>query len=151
MQDARDLAPGLSLPQSAGVLKYTEQQLLSIADTSESALSLTIAKLRQQSGALELSLSDPTGQIIAYSNAVADELVPAKPDDYIMQRLREGNSYVGWPGRKDELMIALPWRIPSADPSLFRALPRVERVSVLSEKLEVAYNRYNELSFCVNH
>ncbi|PVV26758.1 MAG: two-component sensor histidine kinase [gamma proteobacterium symbiont of Ctena orbiculata] len=148
MQDARDLAQAsLSLNQRVW-LKYTEQQLLSIADTSESALSLTIAKLRQQSGALELSLSDPTGQIIAYSNAVADELVPAKPDDYIMQRLREGNSYVGLAREKDELMIRVAVADPLGRPFIIQGLyPASERVSVLSEKLEVAYNRYNELSF----
>ncbi|MEJ2609958.1 MAG: ATP-binding protein [Candidatus Thiodiazotropha sp.] len=148
MEDARELAQAsLALNQRVW-LKYTEQQLLSIADTSESALSLTIAKLRQQSGAMELSLSDLSGQIIAYSNAVADELVPAKPDDYIMQRLREGNSYVGLARDKGELMI----RVAVADP-MGRALiiqglyPASERVSVLSEKLEIAYNRYKELSF----
>ncbi|WP_316366999.1 ATP-binding protein [Candidatus Thiodiazotropha sp. CDECU1] len=148
MQDARDLAQAsLSLNQRVW-LKYTEQQLLSIADTSESALSLTIAKLRQQSGALELSLSDPSGQIIAYSNAVADELVPAKPDDYIMQRLREGNSYVGLAREKDELMIRVAVADPLGRPFIIQGLyPASERVSVLSEKLEVAYNRYNELSF----
>ncbi|MES9895402.1 MAG: ATP-binding protein [Candidatus Thiodiazotropha endolucinida] len=148
MQDARDLAQAsLSLNQRVW-LKYTEQQLLSIADTSESALSLTIAKLRQQSGALELSLSDPAGQIIAYSNAVADELVPAKPDDYIMQRLREGNSYVGLAREKDELMIRVAVADPLGRPFIIQGLyPASERVSALSEKLEVAYNRYNELSF----
>jgi nitrogen fixation/metabolism regulation signal transduction histidine kinase len=148
MEDARDLAQAsLSLNQRVW-LKYTEQQLLSIADTSESALSLTIAKLRQQSGALELSLSDPTGQIIAYSNAVADELVPAKPDDYIMQRLREGNSYVGLAREKDELMIRVAVADPLGRPYIIQGLyPASERVSVLSEKLEVAYNRYKELSF----
>jgi nitrogen fixation/metabolism regulation signal transduction histidine kinase len=148
MQDSRDLAQAsLSLNQRVW-LKYTEQQLLSIADTSESALSLTIAKLRQQSGALELSLSDPTGQIIAYSNAVADELVPAKPDDYIMQRLREGNSYVGLAREKDELMIRVAVADPLGRPYIIQGLyPASERVSALSEKLEVAYNRYNELSF----
>ncbi|MEW8046876.1 MAG: HAMP domain-containing protein, partial [Candidatus Thiodiazotropha sp.] len=148
MQDARDLAQAsLSLNQRVW-LKYTEQQLLSIADTSESALSLTIAKLRQQSGALELSLSDPAGQIIAYSNAVADELVPAKPDDYIMQRLREGNSYVGLAREKDELMIRVAVADPLGRPFIIQGLyPASERVSALSEKLEVAYNRYKELSF----
>jgi nitrogen fixation/metabolism regulation signal transduction histidine kinase len=148
MEDARDLAQAsLSLNQRVW-LKYTEQQLLSIADTSESALSLTIAKLRQQSGALELSLSDPTGQIIAYSNAVADELVPAKPDDYIMQRLREGNSYVGLAREKDELMIRVAVADPLGRPYIIQGLyPASERVSVLPEKLEVAYNRYKELSF----
>ncbi|MBT2969157.1 MAG: two-component sensor histidine kinase [gamma proteobacterium symbiont of Ctena orbiculata] len=148
MQDARDLAQAsLSLNQRVW-LKYTEQQLLTIEDTSESALSLTIAKLRQQSGALELSLSDPAGQIIAYSNAVADELAPAKPDDYIMQRLREGNSYVGLAREKDELMIRVAMADPLGRPYIIQGLyPASERVSVLSEKLEVAYNRYNELSF----
>ncbi len=148
MQDARDLAQAsLSLNQRVW-LKYTEQQLLSITDTSESALSLTIAKLRQQSGALELSLSDPAGQIIAYSNAVADELVPAKPDDYIMQRLREGNSYVGLARDKDDLMIRVAVADPLGRPLIIQGLyPASERVSALSEKLEVAYNRYKELSF----
>ncbi|MBT3060368.1 MAG: ATP-binding protein [Candidatus Thiodiazotropha sp.] len=148
MQDARDLAQAsLSLNQRVW-LKYTEQQLLTIEDTSESALSLTIAKLRQQSGALELSLSDPAGQIIAYSNAVADELAPAKPDDYIMQRLREGNSYVGLAREKDELMIRVAMADPLGRPYIIQGLyPASERVSALSEKLEVAYNRYNELSF----
>ncbi|MCU7929927.1 MAG: HAMP domain-containing protein [Candidatus Thiodiazotropha sp. (ex Codakia rugifera)] len=148
MEDARDLAQAsLSLNQRVW-LKYTEQQLLSIADTSESALSLTIAKLRQQSGALELSLSDLSGQIIAYSNAVADELVPAKPDDYIMQRLREGNSYVGLAREKDELMIRVAVADPLGRPLIIQGLyPASERVSALSEKLELAYNRYKELSF----
>jgi nitrogen fixation/metabolism regulation signal transduction histidine kinase len=148
MQDSRDLAQAsLSLNQRVW-LKYTEQQLLSIADTSESALSLTVAKLRQQSGALELSLSDPAGQIIAYSNAVADELAPAKPDDYIMQRLREGNSYVGLAREKDELMIQVAVSDPLGRPYIIQGLyPASERVSALSEKLEVAYNRYQELAF----
>ncbi|MET0018876.1 MAG: ATP-binding protein [Candidatus Thiodiazotropha sp. 6PLUC1] len=148
MEDARELGQAsLALNQRVW-LKYTEQQLLSIADTSESALSLTIARLRQQSGALELSLSDPGGQIIAYSNAVADELVPAKPDDYIMQRLREGNSYVGLARDKDELMIRVAVADPLGRPLIIQGLyPASERVSALSEKLELAYNRYKELSF----
>jgi nitrogen fixation/metabolism regulation signal transduction histidine kinase len=148
MQDSRDLAQAsLSLNQRVW-LKYTEQQLMSIADTSESALSLTIAKLRQQSGALELSLTDPAGQIIAYSNAVADELAPATPDDYIMQRLREGNSYVGLAREKDELMIRVAVPDPLGRPYIIQGLyPASERVSALSEKLEVAYNRYQELAF----
>ncbi len=148
MEDARDLGQAsLALNQRVW-LKYTEQQMMSIADTSESALSLTIARLRQQSGALELSLSDLSGQIIAYSNAVADELAPAKPDDYIMQRLREGNSYVGLARDKDELMIRVAVSDPLGRPFLLQGLyPASERVSALSEKLEVAYNRYKTLSY----
>ncbi len=148
MEDARELAQAsLDLNQRLW-LKYTEQQLLSINDTSESALSLTIAELRQQSGALELSLSDYNGQIIAYSNAVASELAPSKPDDFILQQLREGNSYVGLARDKDELMIRVAVEDPLGRPFIIQGLyPASDRVSALSEKLELAYNRYKELSF----
>jgi PAS domain S-box-containing protein len=148
MEDARELGQAsLDLNQRLW-LKYTEQQLLSITDTSESALSLTIAELRQQSGAQELTLSDLNGQIIAYSNAVPSELAPTKPDDFIMQRLREGNSYVGLARDKDELMIRVAMEDPLGRPYILQGLyPTSERVSALSEKLELAYNRYKELSF----
>jgi nitrogen fixation/metabolism regulation signal transduction histidine kinase len=148
MEDARELAQAsLDLNQRLW-LKYTEQQLISITDASESALSLTIAELRQQSGALELSLSDLNGQIIAYSNAVATELAPEKPDDFVMQQLREGNSYVGLAREKDELMIRVAVVDPLGRPYIIQGLyPASDRVSALSEKLELAYNRYKELSF----
>ncbi|MCU7795883.1 MAG: HAMP domain-containing protein, partial [Candidatus Thiodiazotropha sp. (ex Myrtea spinifera)] len=148
MEDARELGQASLDLNKRLWLKYTEQQLLSITDASESALSLSIAELRQQSGALELSLSDPFGQIIAYSNAVASELAPAKPDDFIMQQLRESSSYVGLVREKDELMIRVAVADPLGRPYIIQGLyPASERVSALSEKLELAYNRYKELSF----
>jgi PAS domain S-box-containing protein len=148
MEDARELAQAsLDLNQRLW-LKYTEQQLLSITDASESALSLTIGELRQQSDALELSLTDLNGQIIAYSNAVASELAPSKPDDFILQQLREGGSYVGLAREKDELMIRVAVKDPLGRSYIIQGLyPASERVSAMSEKLELAYNRYKELSF----
>jgi nitrogen fixation/metabolism regulation signal transduction histidine kinase len=148
MEDARELAQAsLDLNQRLW-LRYTEQQLLSISDASESGLSLAVAEMRQQSGAMELSLSDLNGQIIAYSNAVASQLAPAKPDDFVMQQLREGNSYVGLAREKGELMIRVAVLDPLGRPYIIQGLyPASERVSSLSEKLETSYNRYKELSF----
>jgi nitrogen fixation/metabolism regulation signal transduction histidine kinase len=148
MEDARELAQAsLDLNQRLW-LRYTEQQLLSISDASESGLSLAIAEMRQQSGAMELSLSDLNGQIIAYSNAVASQLAPAKPDDFVMQQLREGNSYVGLAREKGELMIRVAVVDPLGRPYIIQGLyPASERVGSMSEKLETSYNRYKELSF----
>jgi nitrogen fixation/metabolism regulation signal transduction histidine kinase len=148
MEDARELAQAsLDLNQRLW-LRYTEQQLLSISDASESGLSLAVAEMRQQSGAMELSLSDLNGQIIAYSNAVASQLAPAKPDDFVMQQLREGDSYVGLAREKGELMIRVAVLDPLGRPYIIQGLyPASERVSTLSEKLETSYNRYKELSF----
>lgn len=148
MEDARELGQAsLDLNQRVW-LKYSEQQLLSIDDTSETALSLTTAELRQQSGALELSLTELGGQIIAYSNAVTTELAPVKPDDFILQQLRDGQSYVGLARENDELMIRVAVPDPLGRPfALLGIYPSSERVSALSDKLELAYNRYKELSY----
>ncbi|MEJ2395154.1 MAG: ATP-binding protein, partial [Candidatus Thiodiazotropha sp.] len=84
----------------------------------------------------------------AYSNAVASELAPSKPDDFILQQLREGNSYVGLAREKDELMIRVAVEDPLGRPFIIQGLyPASDRVSALSEKRELAYNRYKELSF----
>ena len=148
MENARELGQAsLDLNQRVW-LKYTEQQMLSIDDASETALSLTIAALRQQSGALELSLVELNGQIIAYSNAVASELVPAKPDDFILQQLRDDHSYVGLIRENGELLVrvAVPDRF-GRQFALLGIYPSSERVSLFSDKLELAYNRYKELSY----
>ncbi|WP_177419722.1 hypothetical protein [endosymbiont of Lamellibrachia barhami] len=95
MEDARELGQSaLGLNQRL-LLKYTEQLLSSIDDQSETALSLAIAELRQQSGAVELVLTDPGGQIIAYANVDPTVLAPGVPDSEIRQQLRAGNDYVG--------------------------------------------------------
>jgi nitrogen fixation/metabolism regulation signal transduction histidine kinase len=148
MDDARDLGQAsLDLNQRI-LLKYTEQLLHGIEDASETALSLTVAELRQQSGALEMSLTDDSGQVIAYSNALAEELTPSKPDDFILQQLRDGQSYVGLMREDDDLMVRVVVPDPSGRPlALLGIYPTSERVGALSDKLELAYNRFKELSF----
>jgi len=148
MENARELAQAsLDLNQRL-LLNYTEQLFQGIKDASETALSLTIAELRQQSGALELTLTDTNGQIIAYSNAVASELAPAKPDDFILQQLRHGQSYVGLTSENDELMVRVAVPDPLArDYVLLGIFPSSERISSLSDTLETSYNRYKELSY----
>jgi len=148
MEDARKLGQAsLDLNQRIW-LKYTEQLMQHIDDTSESALSLTVADLRQQSGALELSLTEIVGQVIAYSNAEATELAPTKPDDFILQQLREGKSYVGLIRDNDDLIIRVAVPDPRGRPyALLGLFPSSERISALSDKLELAYNRYKELSY----
>ncbi len=148
MEDARELGQSaLGLNQRL-LLKYTEQLLSSIDDQSESALSLAIAELRQQSGAVELVLTDPGGQIIAYANVDPTVLAPGVPDSEIRQQLRAGNDYVGLEHGKDDLMIRVAVRDPLSRPFILQGLyPTSTRISGLSEKLELAYNRYKELGY----
>lgn len=148
MEDARNLGQAsLDLNQRL-LLKYVKQLFQGLDDTSETALSLTIAELRQQSGALELSLTDMNGQIFGYSSAVTTELTPSKPEDFILQQLRNGQSYVGLFSDKDELMIrvAIPDYLGRSY-ALLGTFPTSERINGLSNRLEDAYNHYKELAY----
>ena len=79
---------------------------------------------------------------------VRAELVPVKPDDFILQQLREGDSYVGLTRENDELMVRVAVPDPLGRPfALLGLFPSSERISVLSDRLELAYNHYKELSY----
>lgn len=149
MEDAIELnQASLNLNQRV-LLKYSEQLLSGIEDSSITALALTLGKLRQQSGALEMTIFGSGGQVYGYANEDPTRLVPDHPDREILQRVRAGNNYVGLEtGAGGEMIV----RVLVADPrgrfqQLQAIFPTSEHITKLSLKLEDAYNRYKELAY----
>ncbi len=79
--------------------------MASIDDASESALALTIDELRRKSGAIELVLTDLSGQVIAYSNEDPTVLALSTLSSEIRQQMRSGDDYVGLDQEGDVLMV----------------------------------------------
>jgi nitrogen fixation/metabolism regulation signal transduction histidine kinase len=149
MEDAIELnQASLNLNQRV-LLKYSEQLLAGIEDSSITALALTLGRLRQQSGALEMTIFGSGGQVYGYANEDPTRLVPDHPDREIVQRVRAGNNYVGLEtGAGGEMVV----RVLVADPrgriqQLQAIFPTSEHITKLSLKLEDAYNRYKELAY----
>ncbi len=149
MEDALTLnQASLDLNQRV-LMKYSAQLLSGIQDRSATALTLTLGTLRRQTGALELTLFDRGGQVLATASDDPLQLVPAQPEREIMQQVRRGIDHVGLePGPGGELVVRVLVRDPGARPLLLQAIfPTSARITELAANLEHAYNRYTELSF----
>jgi nitrogen fixation/metabolism regulation signal transduction histidine kinase len=149
MEDALTLnQASLDLNQRV-LMKYSAQLLNGIQDRSATALTLTLGTLRRQAGALELTLFDRSGQVLATASDDPLQLVPDQPERELMQSVRKGVDYVGLePGASGELVVRVLVRDPGARPLLLQALfPTSARITELATRLEGAYNRYTELSF----
>ncbi len=149
MEDALTLnQASLDLNQRV-LMKYSAQLLNGIQDRSATALTLTLGALRRQSGALELTLFDRSGQVLATASDDPLQLVPDQPEREVMQSVRRGIDYVGLePGAAGELVVRVLVRDPGARPLLLQALfPTSARITELATRLESAYNRYTELSY----
>lgn len=149
MEDALELnQASLALNQRV-LLKYTEKLLIELNDQSQTALALSMDDLREQAGALELTLLRDNGQLLGSISEDPTKLVPDLPGPEVMQQVRESSHYVAlFPRSEDELLIRVLVRDPNGRPLILQGLyPTSERVSRLSAELEKAYNRYRELSF----
>ncbi|MBK1619399.1 two-component sensor histidine kinase [Lamprobacter modestohalophilus] len=149
MEDALTLnQASLDLNQRI-LMKYSAQLLNGIQDRSATALTLTLGTLRRQAGALELTLFDRSGQVLATASDDPLQLVPNQPEREVMQHVRGGINYVSLePGPSGELVVRVLVRDPSARPLLLQAIfPTSARITELASRLESAYNRYTELSF----
>ncbi len=149
MEDAIELnQASLDLNQRV-LLKYSEQLLAGIEDSSTTALALSLGELRLRAGAREITIYGAGSQVIGYSNEDPTRLVPNHPDREIVQRVRSGTNYVALePGADGDPVV----RVLVGDPDgrfqqLQAIFPTSERISELSQRLEDAYNRYTELSY----
>ena len=130
-------------------LRSTQKILSELTEVSIAGLTLSLEDERERSGASELALFESSGRVIAVINADPTQLVPEKPDDSILQQVREGGSFVGLlPATEGGLLEV---RVVVADPSrplILQALyPTSETVSKLTDKVQGSYSRYRELAF----
>jgi nitrogen fixation/metabolism regulation signal transduction histidine kinase len=149
MEDAIDLnQASLDLNQRV-LLKYTEQLLAGIEDSSATALALTLGELRQRAGSLEMTIFGSGGEINGYADEDPTRLMPDHPDREILQQVRKGSNYVGLEtGEGGEMVVRVLVADPGGGSQMLQAIfPTSEHISQLSQRLEDAYNRYTELSY----
>ncbi len=130
-------------------LRSTQKILSELTEVSIAGLTLSLEDERERSGASELALFESSGRVIAVTNADPTQLVPEKPDESILQQVREGGSFVGLlPATEGGLLEV---RVVVADPGrplILQALyPTSETVSKLTDKVQGSYSRYRELAF----
>ncbi len=149
MEDALALnQASLDLNQRV-LLKYSEQLLSGIEDRSTTALALSLGKLRRQAGALEIAIFGLNGQVTGNASEDPTQLVPSHPDRELLNRVRNGDNYVGLEtGVGGEMVVRVLVIDPRGRDMMLQALfPTSARIGELSARLEDAYNRYTELAY----
>jgi nitrogen fixation/metabolism regulation signal transduction histidine kinase len=130
-------------------LKTTQRLLAELRDTSVAGLALSMEDLRDKYSVSELTMFDPTGQVVTSVNADPTILVPDQPDDSVLQQVRAGEDYVGLSlqGKEQllEVRVVLSDRIRG---TILQALFTTSTdIAELTETVQGAYNRYKELNF----
>ena len=149
MEDALELNQATLNLTKRLLLRYSEQMLESIADSSRAGMALTLSELRARSGATEMALATPQGKILAASNVDPEVLVPSAPDPLVLQQVVSGKPYVGFVayGESGELHIRTLVADLSRGLVLQAIFPTSVRINELSESVQKAYVAYRERAY----
>ncbi len=120
---------------------------------SDFALIQLIDELREQGGFSEVTLFTQNGRIIASSGEDPDKLVPDRPNEAILAKLREGQSHANMEPAGDsgmQLRVAVPVfsRMVSRPLRIVQVLqPLPLRYSKLAESVQSAFAEYEKLEY----
>jgi len=159
VQVEQSLEDALELSRSAFEIRMRDQLSVTIQLAEEltevpaAMAPLNLLDLRVRSGADELTLLAGNGRIVASSSVEATEIVPNRPSEAVMTRVRQGGVYVGLDpigdtGLHVRAVVPVPSSNPTAEPRLLQALYTVpERLSSKADRVQAAFARYKELAF----
>ena len=149
MEDALELNKATLNLNKRVLLRFTEQVLANVRDTSQAGLSITLGDLRQRAGATELAVAEANGTVLASSNIQPDVLVPSTPDPGTLQLVLGGENYVDFMryGDSQEIYIRCLVADLSRGVILQAIYPTSEHIDELSEKVQTAYVAYKERAY----
>ncbi len=130
-------------------LRTTEQLMLDVEDSSETAMAISLVDKLNRSGAVELVLVDFNGRVIASSNINPDILVPESIEMSLIQQVRDGGDIASiLPiGENKQLHVRVMVR-DEIRPILLQAVYSLtEDISLLTGSVQEAVVRYRELAF----
>lgn len=131
------------------LLKLSESLLGSIEDSSKAALSLVVGDLRESSGAFEISLFSPQGEVLALSHQNPEVLTPSPPNQHMIRQVRSGKNFVSLvPAPDGDLVVRIMVRDPQDRPLYLQAIyPVSDSLNTLTTNVQNAYEAYRERAY----
>jgi nitrogen fixation/metabolism regulation signal transduction histidine kinase len=134
-------------------LKQTQLLAAELAELRGPGIPTAVDNARRLSGATELTLLGPRGQILATSSDEPTSVVPNRPSETTLLQAKQAGSYIGLdPVGNEGLFIRVVVALPGFDAGdeglLLQALfPVPERMNTLADGVETAYAKYRELAY----
>lgn len=141
--------------QTRRSLNATEQQLNQHHTELLTTPVLTLSKMSQQLGIREMALYQSDGRLVAYSATSNSRILPPKPEPRLFQNVRNDRNYaaietrVGANNAYQVIRVMLPVKdlVSNQTYALQAIFPLPEQVSQLANKVRIAANQYQELSY----
>ena len=130
-------------------LQQTEAAARTIVNNSESNLVLKLNELLSNNQATELAVFTKNGQIIAVASTDFQHLLPSRPDEGALLRLKYASRYIGLePIDHKGLYIRVVIKITTTQLYLFQALyPVADQIGELAGKISSSINEYKERAY----
>jgi nitrogen fixation/metabolism regulation signal transduction histidine kinase len=151
LEDALELSRTALDLRMRDVLKQTTRIADSVADNDGEQAARRLDDLLDFGEASELTLFGRGGRIIATATAYPSSALPEPPPDAVVLQVRQGRDYVGLePIRDTGFHIRVVVRVTSFgnEDRLLQALfPVTDRLSLLADAVQAAFDSYKELIF----
>lgn len=139
--------------RTLSLMKETRQLSSQLENTTDIFLSLTLAGLRSQTSANELTAFSKQGKIIATTNIDPSVLIPNTPDSAMLSLARQNGEFISIePNTNSSLIIRTLIEIRNSNPKRYlQAIYTVpENISDLASSVENAYTAYQEFNYLRN-
>ncbi len=153
LEDALELGRSALDSRLRELLRDSRDIGVKLAKKPDNTLVLSIHKLRESMDATEMTLLSANGRVISSSSMDPATVIPALPNQAILQQMRHGLEYAALEpvhdrGLQYRIVIAIANPDPLGEPRLLHALyPIPERIDTLAASVQSAYTQYKELSF----
>lgn len=153
LQDALRLSQASLDLRMRDLLGRMQDAAKDMAFVPDAIAALDLGELREQVGAVELTLMGSNGRIIAASSDDPLNMLPSRPDDALLLQLRQGRPYVGLDpidahGLFIRIMVAVPGSRGATGNRILQAMFSISpRLTNLAESVQDAYADYRELVY----
>jgi nitrogen fixation/metabolism regulation signal transduction histidine kinase len=129
-------------------IRYTENLMTQLDDLSVTSLAVTLDALRDESGAIRLTVYHESGNQIVSSHRDPTELVSRPPEGELLKQVRVGAPYAGLIKQGGSLLVNVMVKDFDGRPLILQGLyPTSERIAQLTENVEQGFNSYKESAY----
>lgn len=153
LEDALELSRNSLDLRMRQVLRQTARMAEDLREVDDVMVALSLDELRAEANASELTLFGQSGRIIATASVDPSVIVPNRPPEVVLLQVRQGHDYVsldpiGDAGFHIRAVVYLAARDSRQEGRLLQSLfPVTDRVSLLADSVQSAFDTYKELVF----
>ena len=148
MEDALELSHASLKQRVRWNLKQSQRLTESLHNKSIQEISLEIEQLREIAAANEVTLLSKKGKIIAFSGLNRSDILPSLPVSSLFFQVQQGEDFVNLDSIDDGLVVQTIVAIkPRKNHFLQIIYPVPERISDLTDSVEFAYVRFQEMVY----